>query len=50
MSMAMRSWVLSAMCGKRRPVPQPTSSTVLFFFRVMLRKAASIFAFCSSAY
>lgn len=35
---------------RRKPVPQPTSSTTPFWLSLVLFKAASILAFCSSRY
>jgi len=37
-----------ARCWKRRPVPQPTSRMSSFCLSLMLSKATSILAFCSS--
>ena len=37
-------------CSKRSPVPQPKSRTSLFCLNLVLFRATSIFAFCSSAY
>jgi len=49
MSMPTRSFVL-ATCSKRSPVPQPKSRTSSFSSGFVLFRAASICAFCSSAY
>jgi len=38
------------MCWKRRPVPQPRSRMSWFLLGLVLFRAASIFAFCSSEY
>jgi len=50
MSMPTRSLVDLAMCQKRSPVPQPKSRTNSFSLGFVLFRAASICAFCSSAY
>lgn len=39
-----------ATCSKRSPVPQPKSKTSSFSPGFAFFRAASIFAFCSSAY
>jgi len=39
-----------AKCWKSRPVPQPTSKTCSFWLSLMLFRATSILAFCSSEY
>jgi len=49
-SVPTRSPVDLATCSKRSPVPQPKSKTSSFSPGFVLFRAASIFAFCSSAY
>jgi len=49
-SMPTRSPVVLATFSKRSPVPQPKSKTNSFPPGLALFRAASIFAFCSSAY
>jgi len=50
MSMPTRRPVDLATFSKRSPVPQPKSKTSSFSLGFALFRAASIFAFCSSAY
>ena len=50
MSTPTRSLAELATCWKRMPVPQPMSRTSPFWPSFVLFRAASIFAFCSSAY
>jgi len=50
MSMPTTNLVDLAMCWKRRPVPQPKSKMSWFWLSLVLFRAASIFAFCSSEY
>ena len=50
MSMPTTSLADLAMCWKRSPVPQPTSRMSSFWLSFVLFRAASILAFCSSAY
>jgi len=49
-SMPTTSLVDLAMCWKRRPVPQPRSKMSWDWLGLVLFRAASIFASCSSEY
>jgi len=49
--MSMPTTILAkVMCWKRRPVPQPRSRMSWFLLGLVLFRAASILAFCSSEY